>query len=87
MFRESAYFMPLKCSCLHHGLWQVLSRARNKTGNYGKILWMFRGGMEFSDNFLYFSWLVHANCHCLLEKVPRKLFEAEAVKSFPDVHL
>lgn len=47
MFRESLYFMPLKCSCLHHGLWQVLSRARNKTGNDGKILGMFRGGVEF----------------------------------------
>lgn len=36
----------LKCSCLHHGLWQMLSRAWNKIGNDGKIFGMFRGGMD-----------------------------------------
>lgn len=52
MYRESLYLMPLKCSCLHHGLWQVLSRARNKIVNDGKILGKFRGDVGFFDNFL-----------------------------------
>lgn len=37
MYRESLYLMPLKRSCLNHGGWQMLSKARNNVGNDGKI--------------------------------------------------
>lgn len=87
MYRESLYLMPLKCSCLHHRVWQVLNRSWSTTGSDGKFSGMFRGGVEFPDNLMQFIRLVHVECHCLLGKVPRELSEVETVKSFPDVYL
>lgn len=84
---ESLHLMVLKCPCLHHRPWQVLNRSQSTIGSDGKFSGMFRGGVEFPDNFLQFIHLVHVECHCLSGKVPRELFEVETVKSFPDVYL